>query len=401
MKRHSKQDNKQNENEFAVKVVTPPEAYSGPATVTEDQEKLSKTGIDSKYMFLGRLTDAKMAHHAFLEDPCDSSISTKGNAIRILHSKVIVSQPGARPSFGVGDVIIVSCDAAGGDVGDYDLQTLNYERIHEVFRDSSKDKGKDITCADVPKVTEGKIAANFGALGALFGGGAGTVGTATGNSPGQKGVYIGSGKNIPITNGTLSDHNLISGATQGYKSGHPRVLTDVVSEWDSMAAAFAAHFADKGWKLAGSGDRTYATQVRLKAEKGRLAATPGTSNHGWGLAVDTHYYDGNGKKKSLSFSGEAYKWLFTNASKYNWENPYWAQNPAKSTELGKPCVAPAGKKCGSKKEVWHWESTRRDSLVKKGTTAYNEAVAAAAPQDPPPEAGDGTTEQPTEETGTG
>jgi hypothetical protein len=32
--------------------------------------------------------------------------------------------------------------------------------------------------------------------------------------------------------------------------------------------------------------RTYDEQVRLKREKGRLAATPGTSNHGWARALD-------------------------------------------------------------------------------------------------------------------
>lgn len=36
----------------------------------------------------------------------------------------------------------------------------------------------------------------------------------------------------------------------------------------------------------GSGYRDYDTQVRLRAEKPTLAAVPGTSNHGWGMAID-------------------------------------------------------------------------------------------------------------------
>ena len=34
------------------------------------------------------------------------------------------------------------------------------------------------------------------------------------------------------------------------------------------------------------GYRTLAKQISVKATKGYLAATPGTSMHGWGLAVD-------------------------------------------------------------------------------------------------------------------
>jgi hypothetical protein len=398
--------------QFPVKVLSTPMAYSGPATIKQDSAVLSTTGIDSKYVFAGRILDPKMAHNKLLNDPCDEATTNDpayATRLQCLHTQITLSKAGGHPDFEIGDVII--CRFSAGDNGSmYNLQNAEFVNVRDKFKNkkSGKDSSKiSSACATASQSFAGANFSNLGqtiaagahSMGVAVGGSVGTVGGATGNSPGQKGVYIPG--NLPITNGTLSGHNLIAGATQGYKTGHPRVLKDVVSEWDSMAAAFAANFSDKGWKLAGSGDRTYATQVSLKASKGNLAATPGTSNHGWGLAVDTHYYDGNGKKKSLSFSGEAYKWLFTNASKYNWENPYWAQKPSVSEELGRPCVAPAGKRCGSKKEVWHWESTRRDSLVKKGTTAYKEAVAAAAPQAPPPEAGDGTTEQPAEETGTG
>lgn len=39
----------------------------------------------------------------------------------------------------------------------------------------------------------------------------------------------------------------------------------------------------------GSGWRSYAQQVTLKKSKPHLAATPGRSNHGWGLAADLRY----------------------------------------------------------------------------------------------------------------
>lgn len=388
-------DEKQNQNTFRIQVIDSPEAYSGPATTTDDVETLNKAGIDSKWRFMGRLLDNDMPHQKFLDDVCDSSVADNTNGLSSLHSRVTIVKAGALPAIGPGDILQVSCEAAGSNIADYDLQEVTFERVEEIFK-TQNSAGKDITCADVPKVVNGKISANFGELGTLIGT-IGTVGEVSGNGPGQKAVYIGGGNNTPITNGTLSDAGIISGATQGYLSGHPRVLTDVVSDWDAMAAAFAAHFSDKGWKLAGSGDRTYQRQVTLRAEwcaKGSCgkASKPGYSNHGWGLAVDTHYYDSSGEKKSLSFSGEAYKWLFDNAATYNWEHPYWAQKPSVSEKLGRPCVAPPNKKCGSNIEVWHWESTRASSLVRKGTAAYEEAVALAAssnPEDPPIEAGDG------------
>jgi hypothetical protein len=73
------------------------------------------------------------------------------------------------------------------------------------------------------------------------------------------------------------------------------------------------------------GYRTYERQVLLKAQKGWLAARPGTSMHGWGRAVDfdTRVTD--------------FAWLREHAGAFGWAHPSWAQ-PA-----------------GSKPEPWHWE----------------------------------------------
>ena len=69
-----------------------------------------------------------------------------------------------------------------------------------------------------------------------------------------------------------------------------------------------------------------------RLEKGSLCANPGTSNHGWGKAVDI-----GGCCGVNSGTGAAFDWLTTNASRYGWNHPAWAQ---------------AG---GSKPEPWHWE----------------------------------------------
>ncbi|SKC81656.1 PASTA domain-containing protein [Krasilnikoviella flava] len=76
--------------------------------------------------------------------------------------------------------------------------------------------------------------------------------------------------------------------------------------------------------------RTLESQIRLKATKGWLAATPGTSNHGWGLAVDL------GLPISTGTSAE-YTWMRVHAPDYGWDNPSWAWLT------------------GSKPEPWHFE----------------------------------------------
>lgn len=76
--------------------------------------------------------------------------------------------------------------------------------------------------------------------------------------------------------------------------------------------------------------RSYAEQVRLYREKPSLAAVPGTSNHGWGLAVDLC-----GGMQSFGTPDQA--WMRANAGRYGWFHPSWA-------EPG-----------GSRPEPWHWE----------------------------------------------
>lgn len=76
--------------------------------------------------------------------------------------------------------------------------------------------------------------------------------------------------------------------------------------------------------------RSYDLQVDLKLRKPYLAAKPGTSNHGWGVAVDL----GCGAEE---FDEPLHEWLEDNGDEYGWTNPDWAQ-PS-----------------GSKPEPWHWE----------------------------------------------
>uniref|UniRef100_UPI00084941B7 M15 family metallopeptidase n=1 Tax=Cellulosimicrobium cellulans TaxID=1710 RepID=UPI00084941B7 len=76
--------------------------------------------------------------------------------------------------------------------------------------------------------------------------------------------------------------------------------------------------------------RSFDEQVSMKASRGYFAAVPGTSNHGWGLALDL----GGGIQ---DYGTAQYEWMRANAPAFGFDNPEWAR---------------AG---GSKNEPWHWE----------------------------------------------
>lgn len=78
------------------------------------------------------------------------------------------------------------------------------------------------------------------------------------------------------------------------------------------------------------GYRDLASQSRLYAIKPGLAARPGTSNHGWGIAVDLC----GGIER---FGSVEHQWMVANAPEYGWTHPTWARAT------------------GSKPEPWHWE----------------------------------------------
>ena len=75
------------------------------------------------------------------------------------------------------------------------------------------------------------------------------------------------------------------------------------------------------------------TQVHYaKTLKTAKPAPPCSSNHGWGLAVDFNLGD---------FGSPVYNWLSSNAHKYGFVLPPWAQQN------------------GARPEAWHWEYARK------------------------------------------
>ncbi|HVD29068.1 MAG TPA: D-alanyl-D-alanine carboxypeptidase family protein [Mycobacteriales bacterium] len=103
---------------------------------------------------------------------------------------------------------------------------------------------------------------------------------------------------------------------------------DAAAAYRAMSAAFAAAFGSP--ICITDSYRTYASQVRLYGQKPTLAAVPGTSNHGWGLAVDLC--------GGIEHYGTApYTWMKANAGRFGFLHPDWAE-PGNGRE-----------------EPWHWE----------------------------------------------
>lgn len=76
--------------------------------------------------------------------------------------------------------------------------------------------------------------------------------------------------------------------------------------------------------------RSYAGQVSVYYRKPSLAATPGTSEHGWGKAVDLC----GGVER---YGSDAFYWMKQNAGRFGFFHPAWAE-PS-----------------GGRPEAWHWE----------------------------------------------
>lgn len=109
------------------------------------------------------------------------------------------------------------------------------------------------------------------------------------------------------------------------------LLTEAALSVGRLAVAFYREF---GYPMSATDTyRTYAQQVKVREEKGVWAAVPGTSNHGWGIAVD---WASNINRDSSA----EHRWMERNAPKYGWFNPWWAVDDDPSNGQYEP---------------WHWE----------------------------------------------
>lgn len=113
----------------------------------------------------------------------------------------------------------------------------------------------------------------------------------------------------------------------GLGNGH-MLRCDAAAAYQQLSSAFRQAFG-KNLCITDS-YRSYSAQVDLYGRKPSLAALPGTSNHGWGVAVDLC----GGVDK---FGTAQYQWMVAHAGAYGWVHPSWADQG------------------GSREEPWHWE----------------------------------------------
>ena len=111
-------------------------------------------------------------------------------------------------------------------------------------------------------------------------------------------------------------------------AGNHELRCDAAAAYRAMSAAFRSAF---GTPLCITDSyRPYTAQVDAYDRKPALAAYPGTSNHGWGLAVDLC--------GGINVAGTPqWTWMNANAARFGFVNPDWARPGAE------------------KPEPWHWE----------------------------------------------
>ena len=107
-----------------------------------------------------------------------------------------------------------------------------------------------------------------------------------------------------------------------------RLRCDAAAAYTAMSAAYQAAFGSP--LCITDSYRSYAAQVDAHVRKPRITAVPGTSNHGWGLAVDLC-----GGINAFGTAQTA--WMQLNAGHFGWVHPDWAQAR------------------GQNPEPWHWE----------------------------------------------
>ena len=103
---------------------------------------------------------------------------------------------------------------------------------------------------------------------------------------------------------------------------------DAAAAFNALSRAYAETFSAP--LCVTDSYRSFEEQVAVRLAKPTLAAVPGSSNHGWGVAIDL--CDG-----VESFGTPQHRWMQENAMAFGWFHPSWAH---------------AG---GPKPEAWHWE----------------------------------------------
>lgn len=125
-----------------------------------------------------------------------------------------------------------------------------------------------------------------------------------------------------FSNGLLPNWALCS--LPGYNG--KKLRADAAKPFQQLNNAYAAHFGKT--ICITDAYRSLGAQQSVYARKPGMAAVPGTSNHGWGYALDL----GCGVQ---DYGSPEFNWMKAHAPEYGWVHPSWAEH--------------------SPFEPWHWE----------------------------------------------
>lgn len=106
------------------------------------------------------------------------------------------------------------------------------------------------------------------------------------------------------------------------------LIKPAAQAWSKLSRQYAIKFGEK--PCITDSYRSLSAQEALRRAKPGLAAQPGTSNHGWGTALDLC-------GGAETFGSDVQGWLMANGPRWDWTIPDWAREQ------------------GSKPEPWHWE----------------------------------------------
>ena len=279
--------------------------------------------------------------HLFLPDPCnmevvkDSKQQRNIQDIIDMHTTVIANNATSTPK--IGDLVKIRIEQ-----GTFSVNPQNAQYVELITSESKAVKNTlargntalEENCADLIREAFGDYSGQ-------------TVGSV--QKALLEAIYVGVEPNIRVKNGELIENkiNLVSPPQEFYntKRHRPKFIVQALGSFIGLATAYKEHF--KRPISISDSYRDYDGQIKQRKEKGTGAAVPGTSNHGWGVAIDIDGTRIVGKRtldpehpatNDLRFESEVYKWMADNAPRFGWDQPA------------------ALKRDGDNPEAWHWEN---------------------------------------------
>lgn len=321
-----------NENNFQVKVLDTP------------------TEVGNEIVFSGRIIDPRMAHEAFLPDPCDLTITSNpliARAIANFHTIIIVRNAAELSETISRDDIVTAKFSPGQNGNKYDLQSGDFVKIFKKSEiNSSTNNANCISLKDIDFSAGTSAGVLYGTVNIPF----------EDISDGQKSFY----KGIEVANGRLPSDILASPwsvANDHYvpkddRKGRPILfIQDLIESFIELCREYYDEYEEK--IVINDSYRSYERQVQLD-KTSKYAATPGYSNHGWGVAFDVNgtnvCKNGCPSSKSIErFTSPIYAFLDQQgAGRHGFINP------------------PSMRYDGSLPESWHWENiTVRNKVFDK------------------------------------